>query len=88
MKSELEYSAETTKELLLLLLAVVGSMNDEARLGLAAVAHNPNAKVVVAAMLTDIFLAESSCSLKLMLFSDVGEYAPSTARVIEVFVAE
>ena len=60
MKSELEYSAETIKELLLLLLAV-GFIKGEARLGLVLIAHNPIARVVVAAMLTDTLLAESSC---------------------------
>jgi len=49
------------KELLLLLLGVVGLIRGEARLGLALIAHNPNAKVVVAAMFADDLLAESSC---------------------------
>jgi len=83
VKSELEYSAATTKELPILLLAAVGIIGGEARLGSALTAHNPNVKAVVAAMLMGVLFADCSCSLTPLLSAVDG-----TARCKEVFGAE
>jgi len=89
VKSEAEYSAARFKLLLLLLLlGAVGIIGGEARLGLALIAHNPNVKAVVAAMLMVIFFSVSCCSLTRPLFSAVdGLDIPSKARGKEVFGA-
>ncbi len=90
VKSEAEYCAARFKLLLLLLLLLgaVGIIGGEARLGLALIAHNPNVKAVVAAMLMGIFFSVSCCSLTLPLFGAVdGLDIPSKARGKEVFGA-